>query len=520
MLKRRLKLLGKILLTLIVLLVVFLLVERFRGQIALANYKKELLAKGEKLSPQDFITTFAEADNGAPVAIAAVELLERGMVLPHSYPPRMKLTASGRAVVCFCENEWVETGTYRNEEWVNEKVTNRWDQVAAYLKANEATLGEVITALAKPILNNQLDWSQGARMKFLHLSPAKSITQWLGAGIQLALHEGKNRDALELLLVQIRLPRLLAEDQIIISELVRIAISAIAKVDTWEALQGEGWTDEDLAVMQSAWESQGFASQMARSLEGERVLGDVSYDAMRGSNKETYDLLFWEELYAEGFNLATHEWNVPELSFSDGITHFLKQQVYCRIWRFAWSHQTQRHNLATMQSLIDIARSAARDKSFVPTEEAVTNLLLECSGGGFYDRLRHPYFTIATISRTIAKALRAETDRSLVLSAIAIKRYALRHGKLPSKLDGLVPEFLPTVPVDYMDGKPIKYRPNDDGSYTLYSAGEDGKDDGGDTTLLEEKKATRSLWARKDYVWPAPATPAEVEEYRQNAGGN
>ena len=173
-----------------------------------------------------------------------------------------------------------------------------------------------------------------------------------------------------------------------------------------------------------------------------------------------------------------------------------------------------------MQRLIAIARSAARDKSFVPTEEAISSLLLECAGGGFYDRLRHPDCTIATISRTVTKALRAETERSLVLSAIALKRYALRHGKLPAKLDGLVPEFLPTVPVDYMDGKPVKYRPNDDGSFTLYSVGEDGKDDGGDTTLLDEKKATRSLWARKDYVWPAPATPEEVEEYRQNAGRN
>lgn len=173
-----------------------------------------------------------------------------------------------------------------------------------------------------------------------------------------------------------------------------------------------------------------------------------------------------------------------------------------------------------MQRLIDIARNAAKERSFSPTEEAITNLLLECAVGGFYDRLRHPDCTIATISRTVTKALRAETERSLVLSAIALKRYALRHGKLPAKLDDLVPEFLPSGPVDYMDGKPIKYRPNDDGSFTLYSAGEDGKDDGGDTTLLDEKKATRSLWARKDYVWPTPATAEEVEEYRQNAGRN
>ncbi len=516
MLKRRLKLLGKILLALIVLPVVFLLFERFRGQIALASYKKELLAKGEKLSPQDFVMTFAEADNGAPTAIAAIERLKRGTVLPHSYPPRMKLVPSGRAVVCFRESEWVETGTYRNEEWVSEKVTNRWDQIAADLKANATILEEIRTSMAKPVLNNRLDLSEGAKMKFLHLSSAKSLTHWLSAGAQLALHEGRNHDALDYLLVQIRLPRLLAEDRIVISELVRIAISGIAKLDTWEALHADGWTDEDLAAMQSAWESQIFVTEMARTLEGERVFCDVSYDAMRGSNDYAYDSLFgWKEMYAEGFNITTSEWNVPEFSFNEQIGRFLKKQVYCRIWRFAWSHQAQRHNLTTMQSLIDIARSAAKDKSLVPTEEAITALLLECADGDFFDRLRHPDCANVTIASAVAKSMRLETERSWVLSAIALKRYSLRQGKPPTTLDALVPEFLSAVPTDYMDGKPIKYRLNSDGSFVLYSVGTDGKDDGGDLSLPADKSNSRQLWVRKDFVWPTPALPEEIAGYRK-----
>ena len=54
MLKRRFKLLGKILFGIILLLVAFLLIERWRGQIALASFKKQLLSEGEKLSPQIF----------------------------------------------------------------------------------------------------------------------------------------------------------------------------------------------------------------------------------------------------------------------------------------------------------------------------------------------------------------------------------------------------------------------------------------------------------------------------------
>ena len=105
MLKRRLKLLGKILAGLIPLAAAFLLIERWRGQIALANFQQELRAKGERLSPDDFASSPSDADNGAPAAFAAIDRLQRGFVLPHCDPPRMKIMPSGRAIVCFRENE-------------------------------------------------------------------------------------------------------------------------------------------------------------------------------------------------------------------------------------------------------------------------------------------------------------------------------------------------------------------------------------------------------------------------------
>src|SRR6266478_452661 len=67
-----------------------------------------------------------------------------------------------------------------------------------------------------------------------------------------------------------------------------------------------------------------------------------------------------------------------------------------------------------------------------------------------------------------------------------------------------------------MDGTAIKYRPGTDGTFTLYSEGEDLKDNGGDTTLPPEKKNFRNLWDRKDFVWPAAALPEEVEAIGKN----
>jgi hypothetical protein len=40
----------------------------------------------------------------------------------------------------------------------------------------------------------------------------------------------------------------------------------------------------------------------------------------------------------------------------------------------------------------------------------------------------------------------------------------------------------------------------------------DGKDDGGSTTLLPGKTSIKNSWDTKDFVWPSPALPGEVEE--------
>src|SRR5205823_13073564 len=57
--------------------------------------------------------------------------------------------------------------------------------------------------------------------------------------------------------------------------------------------------------------------------------------------------------------------------------------------------------------------------------------------------------------RIIVRAFEAQTQAQLVTTAIALKRYQLRHRKLPPDLSALVPEFLPALPRDPMNGQPL-----------------------------------------------------------------
>lgn len=511
--KRRLKLLLKIFLAVCALLFLCLLFEHVRGRILLARYQRELIAKGIKLDPHDFASPAANRDNGLPAVFDGIRRLTKGTALPDHYPPAMQITPSGHAMVGFREKEWVAY-------WDEGRPTNHWEEVAAELKTNAQTLVDIRAALEKPVLDSQLDYSQGFRLLITNLAPAKSLTRWFGAGSLLALHEGRNHDALEFLVPDIRLPRLLQSDRLLISELVRIAITSIAKTATWEALQAEGWADEDLARIQQSWSDQEFCQSMARGLEGDILYEEACFVPIRKSNDEAFKVYFGLEEYLppEESDRPFWERTLRKAPGGEAIVGFLKKQVYCRVWRFAWLDQAERRNLERMDQLLEINRTAAAQKSFANVKTALEQFEIRAKDINFYDRLRYPDtgFPIG-LSSVVDRAMRAETDRSLTICAIALKRYSLRHGKSSPSLEALVPEFLPSVPIDYMDGKSIKYRLNSDGSFTLYSVGENGKDDGGDTAIAPEHHGS-SLWSRKDFVWPSPASTEEGEAYRNEAG--
>jgi len=63
--------------------------------------------------------------------------------------------------------------------------------------------------------------------------------------------------------------------------------------------------------------------------------------------------------------------------------------------------------------------------------------------------------------------------------AIAVERFGVaHHGELPMRVEDLVPQFLPVVPMDPFDGKPMRLKKTSPG-YVIYSVGFDGADSGG-----------------------------------------
>jgi len=98
--------------------------------------------------------------------------------------------------------------------------------------------------------------------------------------------------------------------------------------------------------------------------------------------------------------------------------------------------------------------------------------------------------------------VRCELDAGVTM--LALREYHRAYGSYPVSLEELVPDFLPRLPIDYVDRRALRYARTDDG-YLLYSIGEDGRDDGGAHDL-----ESRDRWDRDyspDVVFSAVRRP-------------
>jgi len=67
----------------------------------------------------------------------------------------------------------------------------------------------------------------------------------------------------------------------------------------------------------------------------------------------------------------------------------------------------------------------------------------------------------------------------------------------------------------------LRYQPNPDGIFLLYSVGLDGKDDGGKENVLQappSSSAAATWLSGRDWIWPQPATSEAVESYNRLLG--
>lgn len=487
------------------IVVLFLLEEHFRGEIALNARFKQLAAQGGKLDYRELLPPKPSPEQNAAVdLIALTNDLKPFFTLATDAPLSMEFIAPGRAKVSWRQDWWL----------VDKNSSNSWEKFSPKVAAAGPVLARLETVWTKTGFDEGVDYEKG----FLNLGPmpilicSKQTSVLLSEAVKNDLRHGELEAARKHLHSLLAISHALGKEPLIISQLVGIACSSIAFGNTWEALQKDGWTDTQLGDLQTAWTSlNDFPLAMAKSFEMERAMTVDYFRQIRASNAkassalamgESMQGIFSDDSDSESGGLPVHG--------------FLLYHVHLPVWQLAWAAQDELHSLEKWMLIVDGGKSAATGSwaeaarffpGFDGKSESFFPFSVRRPKSGLYNRCRFLFSEepFSVDAYTVLRPLKFETEKNLAITAIALKRYQLRHGKSATQLSDLVPEFLSSLPLDRMDGKPLHYHLNADGSFKLYSVGLNGIDDGGNPEPEQPLKEFRNIWQGRDAVWPAAA---------------
>jgi hypothetical protein len=483
----------------------FIVGAHYWAKAAAERFKERLRAEGEKLSVDELIPvspTAAGAQNGAMDFLNA-----RASLSSFDYrfqPGAMAMAQPGHARIA-----WMQA------ELPTRESSNVWPELRTYVETNAAALVQLQDALQKPLLQFPVNYHQGFSALLPHLAPVKGASQVLSAAALLEMREQRTNEAFANLESLVALPDR-CRGSFMIAQLVRYAVLSIAASATWEALQYPHWSDEQLARLQSAWETISLMPDLESSLAMERAIVLDEYakcrespnrlDAAAGVGKPAGVL---DDLADVGQQIMQD----PAEGFEAFADRFLRR------WAWKWwnSYEDEIWFLREHRKQLVAARRAARGEPFAALRDeaiAENKRTGEPPGQFLMARLLAEDLYFSWVERAVT----TETQRRIVVTAIALKRFERRHGRIPAGLSELTPQFLKALPIDPMDGHPLRFRSTGGRSYLLYSVGIDGKDDGGDARPVKASP-TGFFWTRCiDWVWPQPASAEEVREYHEKLG--
>jgi hypothetical protein len=404
--------------------------------------------------------------------------------------------------------------------------TNSWEAVEAAVSQNAKSFELLQQIIDKPDFDFQINYEPGiADMVFtnLGLAESKRAAQRLETAALCDLRRGDTASAVKNLRAMLAIVKAMRDERLAISELVRIALAQIAATVNWEILQSPNLTDEQLGELQRDWTGLEFIRAEEEALAMERADGEISLTKWQNSNSEL------ERYFGIG-EKARVSLGYPD--DNETIWHKAKLAAQIFMWRNWWSYPDELRCLRGYEVLINSSRLAETNGSFqIALQDQAAKLdslrisklndeidMFISGKTDFHSMLSQ---SIVGLSRVTGKVMTIEVAKQATVTAIALKRYQLKHGNYPADLNPLVPEFLPAVPLDPVDGQPLRYRPNADGTFLLYSVGENGKDDGGNPSLEKGVTGSNFNWQNPkalDWVWPQPAAAEEVQKYYEEQG--
>jgi type II secretory pathway pseudopilin PulG len=355
-------------------------------------------------------------------------------------------------------------------------------KIAAWLKANEKPLAFIIDATNRthyymPLVPKRSN--QGPSPLIGALLPSvqtcRDVAQALTARALLRTGEGRFEDAWQDLLACHRLGRLVGRGTTLIELLVGIAIDAVAtKADTafleHAKLKNEHIENclhdlQKLASMPRVADKIDFGERLS-TLQIVVLIDRYGPEALENLDKAVpaKQPSPWAKLFRANVDYEPALRNINR--WYDQIAKTLRVE----------DRSTREKQLAQLD--MDLRKLKAKTQESMPG--ALELLFAKDSAKIRGETIGNILITLLmpAFNKVQSAADRCEQVQNNLYLAFALAAYQRDHGRYPKELDELAPKYLKKIPNDLFSGKPLVYRPSENG-YLLYSVGVNGLDEQG-----------------------------------------
>ena len=454
--KRWFRRLAKIFLGLCLFWTLVHVVEDWRGKRAWEAWQKDQIAKGAIYDPAQLHgPPIPDADNFAKAPIIQGLLGEPKQAL---FPTGFRLDSPKTPVP-----GWRTGHKLDLQPWMD---ANHTQDLKAFLAPIAPRLEELADAARRPGSRFEVPKAE-SDLATWPLS-LRSPVRVLSLQALIALRSGKPDDALEDVLIELRLTRQVGQDPTLLAQTIQLTLSSMAMQPIWEGLQTHAWDEGQLTRLEEELSRQDELTPFLDWGRGERISTNQYWSGIAESpwwDRENPGSVVGHALIPRGWfyrNMLTADQHLAEtwLAATDPRAH----RVYP-----------------------DRARAIAE---------------------WWNQRRSTPYTLLAKHISLMSEAVAEQTQRFAAqqvaldeaLTVCALERYRLAHKVYPDSLDALVPAYAAKLPCDVFTGAPLHYACKGDG-FTLYSVGWNGKDEGG---VMAMDGKNRDL-SNGDLPWPEAA---------------
>ena len=419
---------------LIVAVLLFLAWIRWPAEFAL---DKKMRAEGLPVTLEELDACYKHVEPSQNVALAYLEVVELKDKLDEDRESR----------------DWgdifIEGGGELNED--DSIPSEVWEETYAYWKESQKEIVPKLKEIAQTNYAGSrypLELSKGIDMELPHLSRLRNLARTLSLDAFVASVEKRPHDAVESILAQSAISQSLADEPVLISQLVRTAILGMGHYVFEDTLCRTEISDADLARMQIAFDT---------------ALPPVDEEMMMGMPLITERGMIADSLRKREIGNRDRR-HIPVGAIREIALDMTLVELYISLIHY-------QNLFVKPESLTGLEQFAqAKQDNGAPPYRTYSWMFLESnlSAG------------LAAMPRCIEAEVRIRTQLSMASTAIAVERYRIKYGRWPESLEALVPEFVPEIPEDpYQEGYPLKYIIRDNGDFIVYSAWMNGIDDGG-----------------------------------------